>query len=162
MSNQPTTFSVSSQDTRGRQPIPIRLEGWYASGQVPAGSDGRWQLDLVAHGVVPLAAIATLSEAIIEDEASGQRGYNPAQVISFLSGALLPDSAIEFQRLVRDGSRLVDIADLAKVMLWLAEQYTGRPTPAPSSSSDGGAQSGVGAAPASPYPAAPVFPPPPQ
>lgn len=155
-------FSVSTSDTRGRQPIPITLEGVWAMGRVPAGSDGTWSLDLTAYGVVPLAAVDTLSDAIIEDEQTGQRGYNPAQVISFLSAALVPESRVEFQALVRDGDRLVDIADLAKVMLWLAEQYTGaRPTPAPSSSSDGGAQSGDGAALVSPLPAAPSFPPPP-
>lgn len=163
----PKRFTASDERSREAPNKPFVIDGVYARGHVPAGSDGTWSLELQAMGAPPLAAVGVLNSAQIFDERTGRSVWNPAAVVGFLEAVLVEEDVAKFVQLVADRNRLVELDKLADVLTWLSEEYTGRsPTTAPSSSSTGGAESGGGAAVGSlsavPPSPAPGFPPPPQ
>lgn len=158
---EPKRFQASDSASREKPPKPFVIDGVYARGHVPAGSDGTWELALTAMGAPPLAAVGVLNSAQIFDERTGRSVWNPAAVVGFLEAVLVEEDVPKFVQLVADRNRLVELDKLADVLTWLSEEYTGgRPTGASSSSSTGGAQTGDGAAVVSPL-VAPSFPPPP-
>lgn len=154
-------FTASTTADRDKPNYPFELDGVYARGETPNGSDGTWHLEFEAMGSPPLGAVEVLNSAQIYDDRTGRTVWNPAAVVGFLAAVLTPDSATRFHALVNDRRKLVDLNELANVLTWLSEEYTGGPTGAPSSSSTGGAATGDGASGSSPA-MAPVFPPPPR
>lgn len=149
---EPRRFKASTQESREKPNHPFFLDGVYARGHVPEGSDGTWELQLEALAEAPLAAIEALGASMLYDENTGRNVVNPAAITQFFYACLVPESTLAFRKLVDDKTRLVELAALSDVMEWLAEIYTGRPTGAPSSSGNGSEASGAGVSGGSPWP----------
>lgn len=78
-------------------------------------------------------AMADLAMAMRVDM-EGNRQWSASSVISFIRRALADDDSRQrFSLLMNDNSRAVDLQeDLGPILLWLAEEYTARPTQLPS------------------------------
>ena len=135
LAHEELSFDVSEDSDRQLPPIPINISGVYRKGA--KGHDGtkKWSETFQIHAVMPLAGGYAMRDAFIEDDGTGQRGVNPAAVITFLRVAIADEEGKRrFMALVNDPDRLVKLEVLADVMKAIVERQTGNPTGGPSPS----------------------------
>ena len=53
-------------------------------------------------------------------------------LIDYLRSLIVPAQRVEFDVVLDDDEKVVEIETLAELVTWLAEEYTGRPTKSPS------------------------------
>jgi len=109
------------------EPLSFTLTGKRAS-------DGEaWEEEFLCWPRVAPQAIADLALAL-RVNAQGDRIWNAQAVISFVRRALIDDpNRGRWFALCNDSDRALDLNDdLGPVIIWLAEEYTGRPTEPPS------------------------------
>jgi hypothetical protein len=92
-----------------------------------------WEEKFLCVARVAPQAMADLAMAMRVDM-EGNRVWNASSVISFIRRALADDDSRQrWALLMNDNSRAVDLQDdLGPLLLWLAEEYTARPTQLPS------------------------------
>lgn len=147
----PPRFTASTADDARKPPVPFQLEGVF-SPESGRREDETWTENFAAVGAPPMSASLSLGDAWLLDDTTGQRVPNPGICVTFIRDCLPRDDAARFMALVHDRDRLVRGEALAKVMEYLVERYSGRPTGRPSSSGPGGSgvASGAEAAPSWP------------
>ena len=110
-----------------REPVPFTLAGYRVS--VPEDApDARWELTLRAKPVLPGSILDDVmgSVTIEHDEVTG---FNQAAALPILRRIIVKDDLPEFEKLVNDDDRAVDIGTLWRTAMGLIEHLAGgRPT----------------------------------
>jgi hypothetical protein len=88
---------------------------------------------------VPEAPAGVLDDLVASMgiDGDGNQRFNNVSLLRFIRGVLVEGDVGRFERLVRDKARVVPLETLGEIMLWLAEELTGRPTSRRSVSPDG-------------------------
>lgn len=86
--------------------------------------------------VVPVGVIDALTSSMGTDD-HGNTVFAQPSLLKFMRGLLYDEDIPRFDALMGDKNRAVDINTLGEIMLWLAEEKTGRPTMPSSNSGDG-------------------------
>lgn len=129
---QTPTFAASTEADSQLTPFPFTLEGVYAPGRKGPGGETTWREQMHLSPVAPAAAAAAWQGAFIHVD--GQEVLNPASVLEFLYGVLVPESSSRLRQMINEGDRLVKLEVLGEVFDWASQKLMGsRPTPPPSS-----------------------------
>lgn len=128
----PKTFSASTSKSREAPTEQFTLDGVYAKGRTgpptndePSGAT-TWSETFEATTEMGAAAAQWYASAYVMLD--GRQTINPPAVIEFIRLACIPESAVRFQALIDDPDRLVDVAPLGEVFIWLTEEILARPT----------------------------------
>lgn len=117
-------------DAGALEPVRFTLEG------ATVGEDGSrgepWEESFTCVPIPPAGMLDDLS-AMAHVGADGTQIFNAPSLLSFMRGVLIDQDVERFEDLVRSKAKVVELEALGSVVIWLAEEFTGRPTPPPSS-----------------------------
>jgi hypothetical protein len=119
-------FGVKPAD---RPPTTFDLEG-----TLPDGSP--WQERFTTVPEAPAGVLDDLMSSVSVD-ADGRQSWNRVSLMRFMRGVLVEEDVVRFDRLAHDKDRIVSLETLGDVMVWLAEELSGRPSSRPSDSPSG-------------------------
>lgn len=85
---------------------------------------------------LPKLPVGTIAEL-------GGWSFPASKAVEFVAGCLTQESDDRFRALIHDKTRIVNDADLAKVVQQLLVEYSGRPTTPPVASPNGAATTGI-------------------
>lgn len=126
----PKSFTASNNESREAPTEPFTLEGVYAQGRTGPRGEATWTETFTVSSRMDARAAQWYANAFAIVD--GKQVVNPPAVIEFLKLACIPEAALRFAALVDDPDRLVDVAVLGEVFVWLTEEVIARPTPPPS------------------------------
>lgn len=126
----PKKFSASTTASREADTEPFELDGVYAIGREGPNGSTTWSETFTVSTRMDARMAGWYSQAYTIVE--GKQVLNPPAVIEFIRLACIPESALRFAALIEDPDRLVDVAPLGEVFVWLGEEVLNRPTPPPS------------------------------
>ena len=126
----PKKFSASTTESREAPTEQFDLEGVYAKGRSAPDGSTTWSESFEVSTQMDARAAQWYASAFTM--MNGRQEINPPAVIEFIRLSCTPDSAVRFQALVDDPDRLVNVAPLGEVFIWLSEEVIARPTAPPS------------------------------
>lgn len=109
------------------EPTTFDLGGTHRIEKDDDGNPKRWVETFTCIPVAPAGVLDDLASASTVDS-NGNRVYNARSLVSFFEGVLIDEDVERFRAIVRDKNRIVPLAQMGDVMIWLAEELTGRPT----------------------------------
>jgi hypothetical protein len=122
------TFGNSQPADGSPAPEPVTFD---LSGGPPLSAE-EWEETFTCLPVAPAGVLDDFVN-IVSIDARGNRVYDAPSLLNFLKGVLVDEDVDRLNALVHDKRRVVELATLGEVVMWLSQELLGRPTMPPSS-----------------------------
>jgi hypothetical protein len=119
-------FGIAPSD---QQPVTFDVAGVLPNGEP-------WSERFTSVREIPSGVLDDLLATMSVDD-QGRQTWNHVSLLRFMRGVLAAEDVARFEVLVRDKERIVPLDTLGELMMWLAEELTGRPTSRRSASQAG-------------------------
>lgn len=112
---------IPDAETAEREPVTFDIGGYRQS------TKEQWKETFTCLPEAPSGVLDDLATSSLLDD-KGRRVFNAPSLLAFFEGVLVEEDVARFRAITHDKDRIVTLDLLGDVMMYVAEEITGRPT----------------------------------